>query len=91
MAFWVTKYYMHAESLQSRPTLHPMDYSPPEFKWDFPGKNTGVGCHALLQGIFLTQGSNPSLFHLLHWQVGCLPLLPPGKPKTEYYSREKNY
>ena len=28
-----------------------------------PGKNTGVGCHALLQGIFLTQGSNPSLLH----------------------------
>ena len=27
--------------------------------WDFPGKKTGVGCHALLQGIFLTQGSNP--------------------------------
>ena len=27
--------------------------------WDSPGKNTGVGCHALLQGIFLTQGSNP--------------------------------
>ena len=26
--------------------------------WDFPGKNTGVGCHALLQGIFPTQGSN---------------------------------
>ena len=29
-----------------------------------------MSCHALLQGIFLTQGSNPSLFHLLHWQVG---------------------
>ena len=29
--------------------------------WDSPGKNTGVGCHALLQRIFLTQGSNPSL------------------------------
>ena len=27
--------------------------------WAFPGKNTGVGCHFLLQGIFLTQGSNP--------------------------------
>ena len=27
--------------------------------WDSPGKNTGVGCHALLQGIFQTQGSNP--------------------------------
>ena len=29
--------------------------------WDFPGKNTGVGCHFLLQGIFLTQGSNLGL------------------------------
>ena len=31
--------------------------------WDFPGRNTGVGCHFLLQGIFLTQGSNPYLLH----------------------------
>ena len=31
--------------------------------WSSPGKNTGVGCHSLLQGIFLTQGSNPSLPH----------------------------
>ena len=31
--------------------------------WDFLGKNTGVGCHFLLQGIFLTQGSNPGLLH----------------------------
>ena len=31
--------------------------------WDFPGKNTGVGCHSLLQGIFVTQGSNPGLLH----------------------------
>ena len=38
--------------------------------WDFPGKNTGVGCHFLLQGIFPTQGSNPHLFHLQHWQAG---------------------
>ena len=30
---------------------------------DFPGKNTGVGCHFLLQGIFPTQGSNPGLPH----------------------------
>ena len=29
--------------------------------WDSPGKNNGVGCHFLLQGIFLTQGSNPTL------------------------------
>ena len=37
-------------------------------------------CHALLQRIFLTQGSNPHLLHRLHWQVGSLPLAPPGKP-----------
>ena len=33
--------------------------------WNFPAKNTGVGCHVLLQGIFPTQGLSP---HLLHWQ-----------------------
>ena len=31
--------------------------------WDFPGKSTGVGCHFLLQGIFLTQGLKPGLLH----------------------------
>ena len=31
--------------------------------WDSPGKNTGVGCHSLLQGIILTQRLNPSLWH----------------------------
>ena len=48
---------------------------------DSPGKNTGVSCHALLQGIFLTQLSNRHLFRLFHWQAGSLPLAPPGKPK----------
>ena len=33
---------------------------------DSPGKNTGMGCHALLQGIFLAQGLNPLLLRLLH-------------------------
>ena len=47
--------------------------------WASPGKNTGVGCHDLLQGIFLTQGSNLHLLYLLHWQVDSLPLAPPGK------------
>ena len=49
-------------------------------QWDSPGKNTGVGCHALLQGIFLTQGSNLHFLCLLRWQAGSLPLGPPGKP-----------
>ena len=31
--------------------------------WGSPGKNTGMGCHFLLHGIFLTQGSNPCLLH----------------------------
>ena len=50
--------------------------------WDSPGKNTGVGCHFLLQGIFWTQGSNLSLLSLLHWQTGSLPLVPPGVPRA---------
>ena len=45
--------------------------------WKFPGRNTGVGCHFLLQGIFPTQGLN---LHLLHWRVDSLPLAPSGKP-----------
>ena len=48
--------------------------------WGFPGKNTGVDCHVLLQGIFLTQGLNYCLLCLLHWWVGSLPLAPP-KPR----------
>ena len=44
--------------------------------WDFPGRNTGVGCHFLLPGIFLTQGSNP---RLLDWQA-VFTTEPPGKP-----------
>ena len=44
--------------------------------WDSSGKNAGLGCHFLLQRIFLTQGSNPHLLCLLHWQVDSLPLVP---------------
>ena len=47
--------------------------------WNFPGKNTGMGCHFLLQGIFPTYRSNPHLLHHLHWQADSLPLVPPGK------------
>ena len=43
--------------------------------WDSPGKENwnGLPCPSL--GIFPTQGSNPSLLHLLHWQTGPLPLM----------------
>ena len=39
------------------------------YPWDFPSKNTEVGCHSLLQEMFPTQGSNPVL---LHWLADSL-------------------
>ena len=57
----------------------PMDCGPPGSSvfGDSPGKNTGVACHALLQGIFPTQGSNSGishykwlLYHLSHLSGG---------------------
>ena len=52
----------------------------PSLQWKFPGKNPGVGCHFLLQGIFLTQGSD---LCLPHWQKDSLPLSHQGSP-TDY-------
>ena len=43
-----------------------------------PGRNTGVVCHAFLQGIFPTQESNACFLCLLHWWVGSLPLAQRG-------------
>ena len=50
--------------------------------WGSPGKNTGMDCQALLQEIFLTQGSKLHILHLLHRQAGSLPPVPPGKPHS---------
>ena len=61
------------------PTLcNPMDCTrqTPLFM-GFSRKNTGVGCHFLLQGNFPTQGSSPHLLCRLHWQADSLPLAPP--------------
>ena len=65
------------------PTLcGPMDYSPPDSSvhGDSSGKNTGLGCLALLQGIIPTQQSNPGLPHSR--QILCGLSKPPGKPKS---------
>ena len=56
--------------------------------WDLPGKNTGVGCQFLPQGIFLTQGSNQ---HFLHWQVHSLPLSHQGSPQLSKYPELNHY
>ena len=62
-----------AKLLQSRWIIcDTMDYSSPgSYVRDFSGKKTGVGFHAPLQGIFPTQGMNPSV---LHWHVDSSPL-----------------
>ena len=53
--------YVRAKSLQSCLTVWPRGLQPARLfcPRDSPGKSTGVGCHALLQGIFPAQGSNP--------------------------------
>ena len=64
-----------------------MDCSPPgsSVYGGFSGKNTRVGCHVLLQGLFPTQGLNPCLLCFLHWQAGSLPLEPLGNPTMHIY------
>ena len=49
--------------------------------WNFAGKNIGVGCYFLLQGIFLTQGLNACLLHLTG---RFFTTEPPGKPRENY-------
>ena len=70
-------------SLQSCLTLcDPMDCSTPgsSVHGDSPGKNTGVGCDALLQGIFPTQGPNPQSSVTPPMQADSLPMSQQGKP-----------
>ena len=69
-----------AQLLQLCPTLcDPMDWQPAHSSVHgiLQPTHTGVGCHFLLQGIFLTQGWN---LRLLHWQVDSLPLGHQGSP-----------
>ena len=66
------------------PGLYPTSLLCP---WDFPGKNTGVGCYFLLQGIFPTQGSNPCLLHVSPALPGrFFTTASPGKPKAMFSS-----
>ena len=63
---WALCYAVLCLVIKPCPTLcSPMDCSPPgsSVHGDFPSNNTGVGCHAFLQGIFPTQGLNPGLLH----------------------------
>ena len=72
-----------AKSLQSCPTVRPHRWQPTRLLclWGSPGKNTRVGCHFLLQGIFPTQGSNPGL---LRCRQTLYPLSHQGSPTQVY-------
>ena len=57
----------------SHPVLHGLQPTRLLCPWDFPGKDAGVGCHFLFQGIFPTQRSNPGLLHFrqILYQLSC--------------------
>ena len=63
-----------SNSLQPHGLLHP---------WNSPGKNTGGGCHVLLQENFPSLESNQHLLHLLFWQADSLPLSHLGGTETD--------
>ena len=69
-------------------SLRPHELQPTRllYSWNSLGKNTGVCCYSLLQGIFLTQGSKP---RLIHCQADSLPLVPPGKLPSLFMLRHK--
>ena len=78
---WKKYMYVCVKVTQPCPTLWSHGLQPFRIfcQWNSPGKDTGVGFHSLLQGILLTQVSNPGL---LHWQADPLPTEPPGEPFT---------
>ena len=73
---------MHAQSCPTLCDPWIVACQPPLFT-EFPRKNTGVGCHFLLQGIVPAQGWNSGLLHLLQWQADSLP--PSHRPSHRLY------
>ena len=77
---------MHTKLLQSCTIL----CNPWSQGYSLPGSSVHR-IHALLQGIFPTQGSNLRLLYLLHWQAGSLPCAAPGKPSGILLSLKKEW
>ena len=97
MSFWVREHCsvclipppaMCSLDAQLSPTLRPHGLYPTRllWPWDSPGKNTGMGCHFLLQEIFPIQVPNLCRLHLLHWQADSLLLAPPGQHRSVYHT-----
>ena len=74
---WATREALVTKSYPTLLSPHGLWPTRPLSPWDFLGKKTRMGCHFLLQGIFLIQRLN-LLF--LHWQADSLPLSPLGSP-----------
>ena len=81
---------LHYYNDQTCPTLcNPMShrlFCP----WNFPGKNTGVGCHSTFQGTFPIQGLNSHLLRVLHWQADFLSLVLKQETRFCSWSRGMN-
>ena len=82
LSFTISQSLLKLISIESVMLCNPMDCSPPGCPWNSPAKNTGVGCHSLLNGIFPTQWLSPGhphcrqiLYHLSY--QGSLILWPP--------------
>ena len=88
---------IRAHSLQSCPTLRSHGLQPVSFlcPWDSPGKNTGVGCHFLLQGIFPTQESNPGLLRcrqiLYQLSYEGSPIMYNGSIQIRYFRKVQSF
>ena len=67
---WLKQLSSSSSMLSRFSRVDPMDCTPPGSSVLPIGKDTGMGCHAFLQGFFPTQGSNWSLLGQLHWQAG---------------------
>ena len=84
------RFYVQQHSQSCLTFCNPMDCSQPgsSVHGDSPGKNTGVGCHSLLQGIFLNQGLNLGLLHCkqIVYQLSHRPLY----QNYDYYCGSEN-
>ena len=61
--WWLVRNHLCSVTKLCLALCHPLTVARQALPWDSPGKNFGVSCHPLLQGIFPTQGSNPGLLH----------------------------
>ena len=86
LAYLMPIMYMCSVTQSQSNLWNPVDCSPPGSSVHevFQASILAVGCHFLLQGILLTQGSKQHLLHLLHWQVHSLPLCCLGSTSAYY-------